>query len=904
MKNVHVETPGNGNAAVQNTTSHSGKLWGYALTALAQVFLLILLPYLGAAAASEHFFGLAAYWVADFFINRLLGFTAFFIPVAFFIVGCHLLFERDALDQLVRKIFITACWFFVFNIFLLNWNELTENSLAGLFPHFFHALLEAMVRNFVLGQSAERDAAALASLVQLSLLIVKSAALMAVTIVWVYIFDFPVRALLRSGSTWLKLKTQQAWALAKALVPRQLFRQFIQLSQRLLNRCDQLSFTPLRQHGTAAAAASLQPVYTTHPAAAPQTTPRQQAEPPPSAPVATHQQTGTSPLSFAKLRNVIEESLRTSTTVGEKLQTSPILDLTASSLLRGPWQTAAAAPATAEADELNKTIETIEPIEAAAAAPHQASSQATLIADHLQPPAQPAPPSPVQLDTTAEQAFGVRIINREAKLFHARQKLCAELTTLIAASPQTADTPTHRKQTAEITESGVLLEKTLNDFGISVDVVNAASGPVITCYELKVEPGIRLARIMNLADNLALALAAPAIRIVAPIPGKAVIGIELPKRMRQMVTLAQLAASRAFQRTQAALPIVLGASLLGEPVVSDLTAMPHLLVAGATGSGKSVLINTLIVSLLLKRSPNELRFLMVDPKMVELNMYNGIPHLLTPVISNPKIAAQALKWLLREMEARYRLLEHHGARNLTSYHERLAANAPAQTRTTQFAKGTLPYIVVIIDEFADLMMTARREVEDTITRLAAMSRAVGIHLVLATQRPSVDVITGVIKANFPSRIAFQVSSKIDSRTIIDGSGAEKLLGKGDMLFQSATALAASRIQGAFMTDNAVQRLVAPLRQQSNLFIQDSVEAAILAAAASDGERAKGKGDLTEDVLFNDALSIAQEEGKISASYLQRRLKIGYNRAARIVELMEEKGYISAAEGAKPRTILR
>lgn len=340
------------------------------------------------------------------------------------------------------------------------------------------------------------------------------------------------------------------------------------------------------------------------------------------------------------------------------------------------------------------------------------------------------------------------------------------------------------------------------------------------------------------------------------------------------------------------MPIALGVSIVGEPVITDLSKTPHLLVAGATGSGKSVCINGMIASLLLKCSPKEVRFLMVDPKKVELNIYNGIPHLLHPVITDHKEASCALQWIVLEMQARYELLEKNGARNIISYNQK-AASHPNTMKT-------MPYIVVVIDELADLMLNARREVEDSICRLAAMSRAVGIHLILATQRPSVDVITGLIKSNFTSRIAFKVSSKIDSRTIIDCSGAEKLLGRGDMLFQNATENSLQRMQGAFLSDEEVRLIVDDLKRKSQNKVQ-WIES--LLKSTSKVEEPADENFSEDDPLFQAGVDIAVKEGKISASFLQRRLKIGYNRAARLVEMMEEKEIISEADGSKPRRVL-
>ncbi|XP_060085292.1 DNA translocase FtsK-like [Ylistrum balloti] len=443
----------------------------------------------------------------------------------------------------------------------------------------------------------------------------------------------------------------------------------------------------------------------------------------------------------------------------------------------------------------------------------------------------------------------------------------------------------------EIQQTCKKLENTIQEFGIQTQVVNVSQGPVITQYELTIEPGVHINKIVSLADNIALALAAESVRIVAPIPGKPVIGIEIPNKIREMVTLRDIVERDVFKTKKNALPIALGSSISGNPIISDLSITPHLLVAGATGSGKSVCVNSIICSLLLRCTPHQVRFLMIDPKMVELNIYNGIPHLLAPVITDPPKASAALKWAIAEMEARYRLLEKHGVRNIASYNE-IAEKAEKKNDSKL---GILPYIVIIIDEFADLMMVARKEIEDSVSRLAAMSRAIGIHLLLATQRPSVDVITGVIKANFPSRIAFQVSSKIDSRTIIDCMGAEKLLGKGDMLFQNVASNGPKRIQGTFLSDQEVREIVSDLRNKGEEeYILDF----------KDGSKSLNNFSQDHgDEIFEKAIEIAMKEGKVSTSFLQRRLRIGYNRAARIVEIMEEKGIVGASDGVKPREVL-
>ena len=435
------------------------------------------------------------------------------------------------------------------------------------------------------------------------------------------------------------------------------------------------------------------------------------------------------------------------------------------------------------------------------------------------------------------------------------------------------------------------LKATLSEFKIEAEVTGIRKGPVITMFEILPAPGVKLSKIVALQDNIALRLAASSVRIVAPIPGKHAVGIEVPNKERAIVSFKELIDTEHPAFRKQAVPVVLGKDITGEAQVIDLAKTPHLLIAGSTGSGKSVCVNSLILSILFKRSPQEVRMILIDPKIVELKLYNDIPHLLTPVITEPKKAFQALQYCLCEMERRYALLDGMGVREITSYNKRIVER--------NIATEKLPYIVVIIDEFADLMATTGKELESTVARLAAMSRAVGIHLVLATQRPSIDVITGLIKANIPSRIAFMVASKTDSRIIIDQVGAEKLLGKGDMLYASATDPFPVRIQGTFVSDNEVENVVDFVKQygepdyiDDEIFVDDE-EPEI-------GSSLFGEGD---DPLYDQAVEIVMQAGKASASYIQRRLKIGYNRAARLVEEMEEKGLVGPANGSKPREII-
>lgn len=435
------------------------------------------------------------------------------------------------------------------------------------------------------------------------------------------------------------------------------------------------------------------------------------------------------------------------------------------------------------------------------------------------------------------------------------------------------------------------LEETLKEFAIDAKVTSYCRGPVVTMFEILPAPGVRLNRIVALGDNIALRLAASSIRIVAPIPGKEAVGIEVPNAMRDVVSLSELITYKKFHNKDTALPIVLGKDVAGNVQVADLSRMPHLLIAGATGSGKSVCINTLLCSLLFRCDPAELKLLLIDPKTVELNFYNDIAHLLTPVIDDPERSVQALRWCVKEMERRYQLLGAHGVREIRSYNAKMTAKNIAKA-------ARMPYLVIVIDEFADLMLTCSKEIETLVARIAAKSRAVGIHLVLATQRPSTDVITGIIKANIPSRIAFMVASKTDSRIILDQNGADKLLGRGDMLFSSASDLYPMRIQGAFLSEEEVSRVVTHVKAVGG--DPDYIDEDEL---FSDGNEVRESYDGPEDPLWNEAVREVRETNKVSASYLQRRFRIGYNRASRLIETMEMQGIISAQQGSKPRSVI-
>lgn len=441
-------------------------------------------------------------------------------------------------------------------------------------------------------------------------------------------------------------------------------------------------------------------------------------------------------------------------------------------------------------------------------------------------------------------------------------------------------------------DAAAQLKDTLEEFKIAAEVTGIRKGPVVTMFEILPAPGVKLSKIVQLQDNIALRLAASSVRIVAPIPGKRAVGIEVPNEDRAIVTFRELIEQNLPEYKKMAVPVVLGKDIQGEAQLLDIAKTPHLLIAGSTGSGKSVCVNSIILSILYKRTPQEVKLILVDPKIVELKLYNDIPHLLTPVITEPKKALQSLQYCLCEMERRYALLDGLGVRDIINYNKRVEER--------HIATEKLPYIVVIIDEFADLMATTGKELESTIARLCAMSRAVGIHLVLATQRPSIDVITGLIKANIPTRIAFMVASKMDSRIIIDQVGAEKLLGRGDMLYASATDPFPVRIQGTFVSDQEVENVVEyvkgfgePEYIDDEIFVDDEDDEMGEPNLFSDGD----------DPLYNKALEIVVEAGKASASYLQRRLKIGYNRAARLVEDMEARGIVGPANGSKPREII-
>ncbi len=441
----------------------------------------------------------------------------------------------------------------------------------------------------------------------------------------------------------------------------------------------------------------------------------------------------------------------------------------------------------------------------------------------------------------------------------------------------------------ELIEKASLLERKLMDFGIEGKVLEIKPGPVITIFEFEPAPGVKLSRILSLSDDLSLALKAERVRIVAPIPGKSVIGIEIPNPTRQKVFMREIALSSVFQRDPSKLLFCMGKDVEGNPVVADITKMPHLLIAGVTGSGKSVFLNSIIVSILLRATPLDVKFILVDPKRLELIHYDGIPHLLYHVITDPKEASLVLKGMIKEMERRYSILAEVGVKNIEAYNKRI------ETISEGSEDKRLPYIIIIIDELSDLMIVAARDIEDSIIRLAQMARAAGIHLIVATQRPSVDVITGIIKANFPARISFQVASRIDSRTILDHGGAENLLGNGDMLFNPPGTSKLIRIHGVYISEGEISRIAEFWRTQSSpQYMED------LVIEMGDEEDTD---DAYEDELYHEAVNLVKELRYVSISMIQRRLRVGYNRAARMVERMEKEGIVGPQEGSKPREVL-
>lgn len=457
----------------------------------------------------------------------------------------------------------------------------------------------------------------------------------------------------------------------------------------------------------------------------------------------------------------------------------------------------------------------------------------------------------------------------------------------------TYEKPDQALQQESLIMNSRLLEKKLKDFGVDGRVTEVSPGPVITMYEFEPAPGVKISRITGLADDLAMAMRAVSIRIVAPLPGKPVIGIEIPNHQRETVGLKDILSSPEFNQSKSKLTLALGKDILGLPVVTNLARMPHLLIAGATGTGKSVCLNALISSILFKARPEEVRFFFIDPKRIELLPYEGIPHLLHEVVTDAKMATRVLRWAVREMEDRYQKMAEKGARNIDTYNQRLIKDRKGDSHT--FPEEWLPYVVIVIDELADLMLISSREVEEYLARLAQMARAAGIHLLIATQRPSVDILTGIIKANFPARISFQVSSKTDSRTILDANGAEALLGSGDMLFLPPGVSKLQRIHGAFVSEAEIKRLTDFLKHQKQAVYEEDL------LTVEEPEPVETDEDLDEK--YEAALKIVRETRQVSISMIQRRLRIGYNRAARLVEIMEREGIVSSGEGGRPRELL-
>jgi S-DNA-T family DNA segregation ATPase FtsK/SpoIIIE len=477
--------------------------------------------------------------------------------------------------------------------------------------------------------------------------------------------------------------------------------------------------------------------------------------------------------------------------------------------------------------------------------------------------------------------------------------------------------------------SSRILENKLGDFGVEGKVVAVRPGPVITTYEFEPAPGVKVNRVVSLADDLQMALRAVSVRILAPIPGKAVVGIEVSNPRREKVCMREIVESQGFQQSDSPLTLALGKDTVGNPVVADIARMPHLLVAGATGTGKSVSLNVMIMSMLYRATPRDVRFIMIDPKMLELSLYEDLPHQLSHVITNPKEAGAALQEVVRRMEYRYKLLKDKGVRNVAAYNrvieagqpnakgvvklteiieegdddEELQSGSSSAVKSEPFVHQRLPYLVVIVDELADLMLTVGREIEEPITRLAQMGRAAGIHLILATQRPSVDVITGLIKANFPARVSFQVSSRIDSRTILDAIGAERLLGEGDMLFLPPGSAKPQRIHGAYISEPEIRKVATAIKKQGKPVYDAEFVAALEKARSNKGADGSVEED-DYDEMYEQARELVMESRQASISWLQRRLRVGYNRAARMIERMEREGLVApAAEAGKPREVL-
>ncbi len=507
------------------------------------------------------------------------------------------------------------------------------------------------------------------------------------------------------------------------------------------------------------------------------------------------------------------------------------------------------------------------------------------------------------LKTTAEEAE--EKIDQQAETLKFNEELENEMDTILdngyVYPPLTLLKAGESKANANVGTQAMAehLVETLRSFGVETRIVNVSHGPTVTRYELQPCAGVKISKITNLADDIALNLATAGVRIEAPIPNKAAVGIEVPNKTSDVVDIRSILESPVFTSAKSKLTVALGRDIGGNEVVADIAKMPHCLIAGATGSGKSVCINSIIMSILYKATPEEVKLLMIDPKVVELGIYNGIPHLLVPVVTDPRKASGALGWAVSEMEKRYRMFADRGVRDIAGYNK-FVETLPEDTEVEK-----MPHIVIIVDELADLMMTASHEVEDSINRIAAKARAAGMHLIIATQRPSVDVVTGVIKANIPTRIAFSVSSQIDSRTILDSAGAEKLIGRGDMLFNPVGANKPNRIQGCFVSDEEVEKVVDFIKGDHTVSYDDNIMVEIERQAAIEKKQKTGLSEdgPDEDPMLKDAIKVVVENGMASTSLLQRKLKLGYARAARIVDEMEQRGVVGPYEGSKPRKVL-
>ena len=467
-----------------------------------------------------------------------------------------------------------------------------------------------------------------------------------------------------------------------------------------------------------------------------------------------------------------------------------------------------------------------------------------------------------------------------------------------------SDNPHEGDITAELNNNGKMLVDILKSFNVQTRIIDISRGPAVTRYELQPASGVKISKITTLADDIALNLASSGVRIEAPIPGKAAVGVEIPNKVVSVVKMRELISSNKFTSAKSKLTVVLGRDISGEIMTADLAKMPHLLIAGSTGSGKSVCINSFIISILYNAKPDEVKLLMIDPKVVELGVYNGIPHLLVPVVTDPRKAAGALNWAVNEMLNRYKRFAENNVRDLDSYNDLIERN-PCLTDKEGEVLEKMPQIVIIIDELSDLMMAAPNEVEDYICRLAQMARAAGMHLVIATQRPSVDVITGIIKANIPSRIALAVSSQIDSRTILDMSGAEKLLGRGDMLFSPVGSPKPIRVQGCYVTDREIEKVIDFIKNSQESKYDSKIAAEIEKNAISDNSKGNDSAgeEGSTDPMMNEAIKCVVEAGQASTSLLQRRLRVGYARAGRLVDEMEQMGIVGPHEGSKPRQVL-